>query len=142
MKLALRFLLFPFLLLFGATYCGCSAVQEEAKNVAHDVVDCTKATAVKAITEYAPAVEQVVVDAIDGHGKLDKDRVKAATVKFASDDARCVLASVVARLMKPPASSPDAPQASPLAVDLGDLQALHREQLGGLRYKLPDGGVL
>jgi len=142
MKLALRFLLLPFLLLFGATYCGCSAVQEEAKNVTRDVVDCTKATAVKAITEYGPAVEQVLVDSIGGDGKLDKERVKSATLKFASDDARCVLASTIARLMKPPASAPGAPQASPLVVDLASLQELQHEQLGAARYKLPDGGVL
>lgn len=144
MRMTLRYLLAPFLFLFGLTFCtaSCGQLKDEAKAVAKDVVDCTTATATQAIGEYAPAVEQVVIDSISGDGKIDKDRVKAATKSFATDTARCVLASVIARLMKPPSSDPNAPQSSPLAVDLVGLEELRKEQLGALRYKLPGGDTL
>lgn len=142
MKMAIRLLTIPFLLLFGATFCGCSAIKDEASATARTVVDCTKATALEAIHEYGPTVEQVLVDAVNGDGKLDKDRAKAAVKTYASDTARCVLAATIARLMTPPSSDPAAPQAEPLQVDLAALQELRKEQLGDVRYKLPGGGTL
>lgn len=143
MRLALRYLLFPFVLLFGATWCGCNTIKDEASATARTVVDCTKATAIDAIITYGPTVEQVLVDSINGQGKLDKDRAKAAVKSYASDTARCVLAATLARLMKPPSSDPNAPQAEPITIDLAALQELRKEQLGEhIRYKLPDGGTL
>lgn len=142
MKIAFRLLLLPFVLLFGATFCGCNTLKEEARATAKTVVDCTTSTAVQAITEYGPAVEQSLVDALGSDGKLDKDRAKAVTKSLATEAARCVLASTIARLIKPPSSDPNAPQSSPLAVDLAGLEELRKDQLGGLRYKLPDGGTL
>jgi hypothetical protein len=141
---AARMLLLPFVVLFSYTFCGtgCSTIKDEAKATAKTVIDCTKAEAVEAIAQYSPAVEQVFVDAIDGQGKLDKERVKAATKSFATDTAKCVLAQTIARLLTPPTETSGAPQSSPLLVDLVGLQELRKEQLGELRYKLPGGGTL
>lgn len=141
MTILVRALAISTLLLFAAV-CGCGQLKEEGRAIAGDVVDCTKAEAVKAIEQYAPAVEQVIVDSIGGDGKLDKDRVLAATKTFGTNSAKCVLASTIHRLMSPPASSPDAPQSSPLAVDLAGLHSIRTEQLGAQRYKLPGGGTL
>lgn len=123
-------------------FVACGQLKEEGKQLGAAVVDCTKDTAIKAIEEYGPTVEQVMIDSLNGTGKLDKERVKAATKTFASDTARCVLASTIARLMRPPSSSAAAPQSSPLVVDLVGLQELRAEQLGDVRYKLPDGATL
>lgn len=143
MKIALRLLLFPFVLLFVGTYfCGCNTIKDEARATAKAVVDCTGKTIVQAIDEYGPTVEQVLLDAIDGQGKLDKDRATAAVKSYASDTAKCVLASTLARLLSPPKPNPDAPQSEPLTVDLAGLEALRKDQLGDVRYKLPGGGTL
>lgn len=142
MKMAIRLLTLPFLILFGATFCGCGQLKEEGRAAVEAIVDCTKATAVDAITTYGPTVEQVLIDSINGAGKLDKDRAKAAVKGYASDTAKCVLAATIARLMKPPSSDPNAPQSSPLQVDLVGLKELRDEQLGPQRYKLPDGATL
>lgn len=136
----MRYWLAPIMFLLGLSCC--STIKDEAAATGKAIVDCTKASAVQAIHEYGPTVEQVLVDAVNGNGKLDKDRATAAVKTYASDTARCVLAATIARLMKPPSSDPEAPQSSPLQVDLAGLQDLRRDQLGDVRYKLPDGGTL
>lgn len=137
MKILFRLIL---LSIFGLTYCGCGQLKDEGRAVAKDFVDCTTQTAVQAIGEYGPAVEQSLVDAIGSDGKLDKERAKEVTKSLATEAARCVLASTILRLMTPPSSS--APQSEPLLVDLVGLHQLRTEQLGDLRYKLPGGGTL
>lgn len=141
-KMTARLLLLPFVLLFGATFCGCNTLKEEARATAKSVVDCTTSTALQAINEFGPTVEAVIVNAIDSAGKVDVERVKSATKTYATDTARCVLAATIARFMKPPSLDPNAPQSSPLAVDLVALDGLRKDQIGGQRYKLPDGTTL
>lgn len=140
-----RFLFVPLVLLsFGFIFCGpgCAAVKDEAKAAAKDAIDCTTKTAVEAISEFGPTVDEVVVNAIDSAGRLDAERVKSATKGFVTDTAKCVLASTLSRLMRPPSSDPNAPQSSPIAVDLKGLHELRISVLGDQRYKLPDGGTL
>lgn len=119
---------------------SCGPVQQEGKRLAADVVDCTTATALRAITEFGPTVEQVVIDAATGAGDLDWSRVKSATKAYATDAARCVLASTIARLMKPPASSPDAPQSAGVqlnAIEVAKGWDRYRAvEFGGLAFKL------
>lgn len=129
-------------LCFGTAAVGCGQLKEEGQQLGKSVIDCTKDSAVKAIEEYSPAVEQVLIDSISGDGKLDKARAKEVTKTLVTDTARCVLAATLARLMRPPSSDPEAPQSSPLAVDLAGLQELRKERLGDLAYKLPDGASL
>lgn len=145
MRKTLRFVLLPLvMLLFGSELlCSCTQLKDEARATAKDVIDCTTATAKAAIAEYSPTVEAVIVDAAGSEGKLDWERVKAATKTYASDAARCVLASTVQRLLRPPGTSSDAPQSSPLwlepiAVARG-WEDLRATQLHGVRFKLPDG---
>lgn len=123
---------------------SCSAVKEEARATAKSVVDCTTSTALQAIKEYAPTLEQVLIDSVAGDGKIDRDRVKSAAMSYASDTARCVFASTVARLSRPPTpSSPDAPLSSPLAIDRADLadawSEIRTTQFGGATFKLGPG---
>lgn len=139
---ALRMLLFPFVVLFGLTFCGgCNTLKDEARATGKTLVDCTKSTALQAIGEYGPTVEQVILDSVAGDGKVDVERVKAVAKSYASDAARCVLAATVARLTAPPsASSPDTPQSEPLALDRAALAAAWTEirttQFGGAAFKL------
>lgn len=142
---ALRMLLFQFVILFGLTFCGCgcNTLKDEARATGKTLVDCTRATALQAIVEYGPTVEQVILDSVAGDGKVDVDRVKSVAKSYASDAARCVLAATVARLTSPPApSSPDAPHAEPLALDRAALAAawtdIRTTQFGGATFKLAE----
>lgn len=131
-------------LTMGAPFvCGCGQLKDEARAAAKSVVDCTTTAATAALTEYGPTVEQVIVDAAQSDGKLDWERVKSATKSYASDAARCVLATTVARLMKSPAASPGAPQSAtlwlePIALARG-WEAMRAEQLAGAKFKLSEG---
>ncbi len=147
MKTALRYMVLPFVLLFFASelMCGCGQLKDEARATGKTLVDCTTTTAAAAIAEYSPTVEQVLVDAAQGDGRLDWERVKSATRAYASDAARCVLATTIARVMKSPAASPGAPMSSPLWLEPIALargwEELRATQLGGAKFKLELGAL-
>lgn len=148
MKIMLRIVLIPLAIAAGLLECltGCSAVKEQASATEKDLIDCTKAEAAEAIATYAPTLEAMLVDGASSAGKLDWERVKSATRSYATDAARCVIASTISRLMNPPAAAPGAPQSSPLALDQIEVakgwEDMRASQLGGARFKLPGGGAL
>jgi hypothetical protein len=116
---------------------ACGWLKSETKAVASDVVDCTKANAVSAAMEFAPLVDSMLASALSDTGKMDWASVKAATKSFALDTGGCVLAAAIERLKQPRGQDS---QASPLAVDLADLEAgwslLRRTQFEGKMFAL------
>ncbi len=82
----------------------------------------------------------MIFDLVAGDGKVDVDRVKSVATSYASDAARCVLASTVQRLLKPPAATAGAVQSSPLELDRTALGAawddIRSTQFGGATFKL------
>lgn len=133
--------LFIVFAVFGVllTLPGCAWSQHEARSVAGDVVDCTTKEATAKIAEFAPTVDDVLVNATASDGMLDKDRVKAATRGFATDTARCVLADAIARALSPKPADPNAPKASPLEADPAALRQVLDELGGGRSYRTPHG---
>lgn len=116
---------------------SCGWMKRETKAVASDIVDCTKANAVAAALEYGPLVDSVLASALSDTGKVDWKSVKAATKNFALDTGGCVLAAAIERLKQPRGQDS---QASPLAVDVADLEAgwtlLRRTQFDGKTFAL------
>lgn len=137
MKKLIPILMFTLCMLMLLACANCGAVKEEARATAQTAIDCTKAEAAAAIATYAPTLEQVLLDNAGADGRIDRERVKAAVRGYATNAAKCVIASTLARLLAPPASSPGAPQASPLELNAEDLDGLRVELLGGVEYKLP-----
>lgn len=143
MRFAARLLLLPFVLLFGATFCGCNTLKDEGRTALGNVIDCTTSTALKAVDEYGPATKEALVSAARGDGSLDTDRAKAVLKSYTSDAARCVAAATFQQLVRAAMSSPDAPQSSPLfnPVSLERAwQELRTTQFGGATFKLASSG--
>jgi hypothetical protein len=129
-----------------AVSVSCAQVKDEGKQLAHDVIDCTTANAHTLTDQFAPVVDSLLRHATGGDGSIDWAPVRAATKSFAQAAGGCVLATVIARLMRPrPAADPSAPLAAPLEVDQAALLAgfgdLRRELFPGKRF-LTDLGEL
>lgn len=114
---------------------GCSWFRSEAKHAGYTTIDCTTSKAKDAIKQFAPTVEQLIVNTIDTAGRADWNMVESATKDFAADVGGCVLAATVSRLLA------EAQQAgvmsAPIEIDHTDL-ARRWEQLRASRY----GGAL
>jgi hypothetical protein len=128
------------LFLFGVSFCvpACGPLKDEGRAAAKNVVDCTTSTALQAIEEYSPTLEQVLVDRALPDGTLDRDHVKSVAKRYASEAARCVLAATFKRLMTPP--SGDAPQSAAAVNPFAASRAweeLRARELGGATFKLP-----
>lgn len=124
------------LLFLMLTSCGWAS--GEAKHAAGSVVDCTKAKAKDAIKQFAPTVEQLVVNTVDAAGRADWNTIESATRDFSADVGGCVLQSVITRLLDPDIG-PDGPQSSPLAIDRAELahgwDELRQQRYGGSLFR-------
>jgi hypothetical protein len=124
---------------------GCAWFKSETRAVAGDVVDCTKAEAVKAITQFGPALDALLVYATGGNGQLNADAVKDASKGFAKEIGTCVLADSITRALKPAAADPSAPKSSPLEADPESLrqafEAVRRSVAPGASFKTAQGVI-
>lgn len=122
--------------------CG-GGLREGSGRVAGDVVDCMTPAAQSAIGELGPAFGNVIRNATSDDGKVDWAPVKAAAAPLKSQALQCALAATMAELMRPRERDPNAPQSSPLEVDVEDLRAgwesIRIRHYGGATFKLPSG---
>lgn len=131
--------LLPFVLVFGAVVgvAACGWMKSETKHVAADLVDCTTAKAIELTKEFGPTVDQALLGFLSDTGQIDRSSLTALAKSYATDDARCVLAKSVARLLQ---GGGNDSQSSPLAVDIGDLgrawNAVRVEEFGGKNFVL------
>lgn len=100
-----------------AMLIGCAWFTSERKAVAGDVIDCTKAEAKNAITEFGPAIDALLVLATGGDGNIDTAQLGNAAKNFGKAVGGCVVADAVARALKPAPADPSAPKSSPLVAD-------------------------
>ncbi len=129
---ALNVLLFLALLLM---LTSCSWFKSEAKNAGAAIVDCTTDKAQDAIEQFAPTVEQLIVNTVDAAGRADWTMIKSATKDFAADVGGCVLAATVTRLLVEAHEA--GVMSSPIAIDRAELAA-RWDELRATRY----GGAL
>lgn len=126
------------ILLLVLLLTGCSWFKSEAKHAGSNIVDCTTSKAKSAIKEFAPTVEQLIVNTVDTMGRADWNMIEDTTKDFSADVGGCVLAATVAHLLEPIIPrNPDAPQAELLEINRGEL-AHQWDQLRLTRY----GGAL
>lgn len=122
---------------------ACSWLKSESKQVAHDVVDCTKPAAVDAAKQFGPIFEAEVVQLSTPDGKLQAGPVADLVKSFAIETGGCVAAKVFASLLKPAPADPNAPKASELELDATSVCAvfeeLRRERFAGKSFKLENG---
>lgn len=120
---------------------GCAWTKTETKALASDVVDCTKAEAATAITEFGPAIDALLVFVTGGDGKVDGAQLAAAGKGFARELGGCVVADAVARALKPAPADPNAPKASPLVADAISLHAALARLYPGAKFHTPSGDL-
>ena len=131
----LNALLFVLLLLMICP--GCSWFKGEAKHAGANIVDCTTDKAQSAIRQFAPTVEQLVVNTVDAAGHADWNMIESATKDFAADVGGCVLAATVTRLLAEAHQS--GVMSEPLAIDRAELahrwDQLRLQRYGGALFK-------
>lgn len=120
---------------------GCAWFSKESKQVETDVVDCTKAEAAKAITEFGPLADAILIYATGGNGQVNTDAVKSAAKGFGKDIGGCVLADAVARAVKPAPVDPNAPKSSPLVSDPDSLRRALAAVHPGVHFHTANGDL-
>lgn len=120
---------------------GCAWFTSERKAVASDVIDCTKAEAKNAITEFGPAIDALLVLATGGDGNVDTAQLGNAAKNFGKAVGGCVVADAVARALKPAPADPNAPKASPLVADPGSLRNAMASLYPGTKFHTPSGDL-
>jgi hypothetical protein len=120
---------------------ACGWLRSESRETAKNVVDCTSAEVVGLRKQFAPVVEDLIVQATHDDGSVDWSRIKHATRGFAVSSGLCVLAHVVQRSLVPVQKALDAPQSSALEADPGALRAGFRELAGGRTFKTELGDL-
>jgi hypothetical protein len=123
----------------GGALIGCAFMKSEAKQTGHAIIECVGTETKRAIAEYGPTIDDVLVNATSADGSIDKARVKNATRGFATNTAKCVLADAVARALNPAPADPAAPKSSPLEANPAELRAMFAELAGGATYRTPHG---
>lgn len=121
---------------------GCGAAKESLGRVAGGVIDCMAPAAKDAIGAFAPAFRDVVRNATSDDGRVDWAPVKAAASSLRSPAQRCVLAAVIAEVLRPRAKTDV--QASALEADPASVSAGFEElraSWGGPSFAL-EGGTL
>ncbi|MDQ3295057.1 MAG: hypothetical protein M3619_00545 [Myxococcota bacterium] len=121
---------------------ACGWLQEEAKAARKDLVDCTTTRARGFEQQFGPVVDQLLLNASGGDGKVNWDIVKSATKTFAAEAGGCVLAGAVLRALTPRDVDPNAPQSSPQIIDPITLRQgweSARADYGGQKFKLEAG---
>lgn len=132
-----------------AAWTGCQQLKSAAQEGKALVVDCTKAEAVRAITELGPLVEETLIDAILPDAKVTLDPLKSAAQRWTADIGGCILADIVARAQREPDSDPAAPKSStltPLQTHRDDLRKAFDEfkaaRFSGVTFQLANGARL
>lgn len=126
---------------FGSLAFGCAWFKSEDKAIASDLVDCTKGSAPKAIAEFGPVVDALLVYATGGNGAVNSDAIKDAAKNFGKDVGGCVLADAVARALKPAATGSGAPKSSPLQSDPDSLRRALAATFPGAHYHTANGDL-
>lgn len=121
--------LIPLLIVLG----GCGWLKSAGRAVADDVVDCTKAEAVRAAGELGPAIRPLVVSAVAGE-KPDWSQLQGLAKSWGVDLGACVFANVVTDLEAAVRGAPKthAQQLDPAALHAG-ARALLVERFGNAR---------
>ncbi len=130
------------ILVLAVTCSACGWLQQEAKAARKSIIDCTTSSAKGIEKQFGPVVDQLLLDAAGGDGRVDWSIVKSATKSFAAEAGGCVLAGAVLRALKPRAVDPDAPQSSPQIIDPVTLRQgweSVRADYGGVKFKLEAG---
>lgn len=133
-----------FALAFAPASFGCGGRLGDAAGVAsHGFVDCMKPEPQKMLGELRPVFQDVLRNATGGDGKVDRDVLRAAGMKLASDATRCAFSSVIAEVLRPHSLDPNAPQSAALEVDQAQLRAeydaIRDDFWGGQSFKLEAG---
>lgn len=121
----------------AASQAACGATSKAAgTTVLGDVVDCTAADRVKWEAQLAPGIEQAILRATGGDGKIDLPSLSEIG-RALEADGWCVLERAVAQLLS--AGAPKtASAAAPL--DAADLRAkvasLRVQKFGGTQFKI------
>lgn len=118
---------------------ACSWFSKEAKSpTGKAVVSCVESSAAKAATkEFGALVDQALLYAMTGDGKINTDSLKPAAATMALDSGMCVLADRFAAAMQPKPTDPNAPKSSPVEADPASLRAAFDE----LRARYAPGQV-
>lgn len=129
-----------------ALVASCSKL-EHVGNVGKEiVVDCTKTEAVRASSELGPLVDGLLYSHADSTGRIDWAPLKDAAKRWSVELGGCVLADAVSRVLRPPAPDPNAPQLSPVMLDLADLRAgfalFKAQHFGGVVFVVKNGEQL
>jgi hypothetical protein len=123
------------------TQTACATLKSGGKAVASDAIDCTKAEAMKAITQFAPVVDALLVYSTGGDGKIDTAALKSASKSFARDVGGCVVADAIVRALKPAPADPNAPKSSPLVADPVSLRAAIADLYPGASFHTASGDL-
>lgn len=124
-------------LLAGGTQTACGATSKAALA---DAVDCTTADRVKLEGQFGPTVEQAILRATGGDGKIDLPSLNVIGRSLEAD-GWCVLEKEVARLIASAlTSNPSSPAAAAAPLDAADLRAkvsaLRAAKFGATRFQL------
>lgn len=124
-------------LLAGGTQTACGATSKAALG---DAVDCTTADRVKLEGQFGPTVEQAILRATGGDGKIDLPSLNVIGRSLEAD-GWCVLEKEVARLIASAlTSNPSSPAAAAAPLDTADLRAkvsaLRAAKFGATRFQL------
>lgn len=119
---------------------SCGFTKRHADYTITDVVDCTTSKAKDAIHQFAPTVEQLVVNTLDTAGHADWNTIESATKNFATDVGGCVLQATVTRLLAEAHTA--GVMSSPLEIDRADLarswDQLREQRYSGVTFKGAD----
>lgn len=122
---------------------SCATARDHAATGVGALIDCEAPNLKAAVSELVPLAEQAVLSAIGGDGKVDTSKLRAAAHGILGDLGRCALASAIAILAAPSASSGNTVIAvRPLVPDPGALRAAFesvRGDWGGASYQTRAG---
>lgn len=134
----------PMLVLIVAIALGaCSWAKGQEQIAKTATVDCTKSTAHDAVTQFAPILDALLVQATTPDGKVQWGPLEDLTKNLGAELGGCVLAEVVAHELAPQAPATGAPKAAILVLDPGSLRAgfeqIRTKRFGGATFKLDSG---
>jgi hypothetical protein len=121
---------------------GCGWLKSTSRAVADDVVDCTRAEAVRAAGELGPAIRPLVVSAVAGE-RPDWSQLRGLAKSWSVELGGCVLANVVTDLEAAVRGAPKthSQQLDPAALHAG-ARALLVERFGNARtFKTATGSL-
>lgn len=108
---------------FASTQFSCATVKPRLEAGAAAFLDCTAPDIKDTLGDLVDLAKPAVMDVIDGGGRVDSDKLKAAVAPLKSSLARCAFATAVAIITTPVPAAEGAPQSAGLAVNGYELRS-------------------